>query len=165
MPRPRGRLPRPKAHLEMSCQADRTVCLQLRRWAIARMACDVVRMTVWGRCCTADGHVPRERPSAASCIFCGVWHPGLDKALRGRCCRAPRAQCKLWGYLGPLPVIIASIKRPPAKNKNYPEALGIYWRSSKIPGRRVVCLQLRFSEVLWAARVGASWDGSPVLDH
>ena len=40
---------------------------------------------------------------------------------------AVRAQCKLGVYLGPLPVMIATIKRPPGKNQKYPEAFGIYW--------------------------------------
>ena len=37
------------------------------------------------------------------------------------------ARCKLWVYLGTLPVIIATIQRPPRKNKHYPEASGIFW--------------------------------------
>ena len=36
-----------------------------------------------------------------------------------------RAQCKLWVYLGTLPVIITTIKRPPGKNKNHPEAFTV----------------------------------------
>ena len=32
-------------------------------------------------------------------------------------------------------------------------------------GRRVVCLQIRFSGVLWAVWVSASWDSAPVFDH
>ena len=40
-----------------------------------------------------------------------------------------RAPCKLEVYLGTLLVITATIKRPPRKNKNYPEASGISWQS------------------------------------
>ena len=40
-----------------------------------------------------------------------------------------RVRCKLLGYLGTLPVIIATLKRPPQKNKNHPQASGIYWQS------------------------------------
>ena len=29
----------------------------------------------------------------------------------------------------------------------------------------MVCLHLRFSGVVWAVWVGASWDGAPVLDY
>ena len=32
-------------------------------------------------------------------------------------------------------------------------------------GRQVVCLQLRFSVVVWAVWVGTSWGGSPMFDH
>ena len=42
-----------------------------------------------------------------------------------------RAQCKLWVYLGPLPVIIATIKRRPGKNKHYPEGKGV----ARIPAK------------------------------
>jgi hypothetical protein len=44
-----------------------------------------------------------------------------------------RAQCNLWGYLETLLVIIATIKRPPGKNKNYPEVLGDYSQPQKKP--------------------------------
>ena len=62
-------------------------------------------------------------------------HAGsISPWLRGRCCHgvgAVRARCKHWVYLGPLPVIIATIKRLPGKNKNYPEAFGNYWQPQK----------------------------------
>ena len=38
-----------------------------------------------------------------------------------------RARCGLWIYLGPLPVIIATVKRPSGKSKTDLEASGIYW--------------------------------------
>ena len=38
--------------------------------------------------------------------------------------RAVRARCKLWVYPGALPVIIATIKRPPGKNKTTQKPLG-----------------------------------------
>ena len=41
-----------------------------------------------------------------------------------------RARCNLWVYLGTLPVIIATIKRPAGKNKSYPEAFRISWQPS-----------------------------------
>ena len=42
------------------------------------------------------------------------------RALLPWCARSANA-----GYLGPLPVIIATTKRPPGKNKNHPEASGV----------------------------------------
>ena len=39
-----------------------------------------------------------------------------------------RVRCKFWVYLGTLLVIIATIKRPPGKKENYPEAFGNYWQ-------------------------------------
>jgi hypothetical protein len=40
--------------------------------------------------------------------------------------------------VGTLPVIIAAITRPPGKNKNYPEVLGIIGNHNKTLGRQVV---------------------------
>ena len=61
------------------------------------------------------------QPSAPQCT------PVLHKrrALLPRCVR----RCKLWVYLGPLPVMIAPIERPLRQNKKYPEAFGIHWQS------------------------------------
>ena len=42
-----------------------------------------------------------------------------------------RARCKLWAYLGSLLVLIATMTRPPGKNKSYPGASGIYWQPNK----------------------------------
>ena len=44
-----------------------------------------------------------------------------------------RARCKLWFSLGPLPVIIATVKRPRGKTKNCPEASGIYCQPKEQP--------------------------------
>ena len=44
-----------------------------------------------------------------------------------------RARRKLWVHVGPLPVIMATIKRYPGKNKNDSEASGIYWQPYKKP--------------------------------
>ena len=55
-------------------------------------------------------------------------HSTAGGALATVRARLPRcARHKLWGYLGPLPVIIAPIKRPPGRNKDYPQASGVYW--------------------------------------
>ena len=60
-----------------------------------------------------------------------------------------------FGYLGTLLVMIAAIKRPPGKNKNYPEASRIYWQPTKQnPGRQVLCLLLSFSRVLCSGCLG-----------
>ena len=40
-------------------------------------------------------------------------------------------RCKLWVYLGTLPVMIATIKRPPGNNKKHSEASGMYWQPKK----------------------------------
>ena len=66
-------------------------------------------------------------------------------------------------HRGPRPVIL---KRPPGGNNNSPEASGISWQPSITnPGRQVLCPRLRFSRVVWAVWVGASWDGAPALGH
>ena len=44
-----------------------------------------------------------------------------------------RARRKLWVYPGPLPVMIATIKRPPGKNRTYPDPSGISWQPQKRP--------------------------------
>ena len=44
-------------------------------------------------------------------------------------------RCRLWVYLGLLPVITAPIKRTPGKDNNYPEAFGIYLQPFKHPGK------------------------------
>ena len=41
---------------------------------------------------------------------------------------------------------------------------GLLATINKNSGRQFLCLQLRFSQVLWAVWVVASWDGAPVLD-
>ena len=47
--------------------------------------------------------------------------------------------CKRWVYLGTVLVTIATIKRPPGKNKNYPEATGTYRQPlKKTLGRQVL---------------------------
>ena len=62
-------------------------------------------------------------PHEFSGLHCPVFIEGSVATVRA-------AQCKLWVYLGPLLVIIAAItiKRPPGKNKNDPEAFGKYWQ-------------------------------------
>ena len=42
-----------------------------------------------------------------------------------------RTRCKLQEYLGTLFVIIATIKRPQGKNKNFPEASGMIGNHKK----------------------------------
>ena len=53
-------------------------------------------------------------------------HKSAVRALLPRCARCARA-ADLCLFLGPLPVTIATIKRPPGKNKHYPQASGIDW--------------------------------------
>ena len=49
------------------------------------------------------------------------------------------ARCKRWVYPGTLLMIIATIKRPPGKSKNYPEACGIYWQPYNKPTPPPLC--------------------------
>ena len=60
--------------------------------------------------------------------------------MKGGALAKARAQGKLWVYLGTLPVIIATIKRPAGKNNNYSEAFGDLLATAKINlGRQVLC--------------------------
>ena len=60
------------------------------------------------------------------CLPEGVWCGG----------RSGRARCKLQEHLGPLPVIIAPIKRPQGKTKHCAEVLGKYSQpEKKTPGK------------------------------
>ena len=100
------------------------------------------------------------KPDASRCLL-------LDQASEGARAMV-RAPCKLWIFLGIPPVIIATIKTPPAskKEQKLPRSLwDLLTTITKYLGRQLVCLQLSFSSVLWAVRVGTSWDASLVFDR
>ena len=87
---------------------------------------------------------------------------------RGHSCHGVcvvRVQCKLWVFLGTLPLITATIKRLQERTKTAQKPLGFIGNGKTNPGRQVLCLQLSFSRGLWAVWVGAPGDGSLVFAH
>ena len=106
-------------------------------------------------CCRP--HCAREKAAAPR------WAYALGGLEGGCCVRGPhlegtlaavRAQCKLWVYLGTLPVTIATIKRPPGKNTSDPEASGMHWQPKQNPQDRSCACNSAFPGVLWAVLGG-----------
>ena len=105
----------------------------------------------------------------------GAWRFGVQDAV---CCEEPwlwrrkkgalatmRARCKVWVYLGALPVTIATIKRPPRKNKNYPEASGIDWQPKKQTRKTGLVLTTQLFEGSMGCLGGVHFGMATVFDH
>ena len=94
-------------------------------------------------------------PALGRCRACA---PG--RALLPQCRRSAAAQTL--GICGAPPGDNCNHQEASRKEQKPPQSLwDLLATIQKIPGRQVLCLQRRFSGVVRAVWVGASWDGAP----